>query len=265
MELKKIALINMEGEETFNIVLSENVPEGFTLVVGFPGIGLTGFLAVENILSKCEMKEIGFIDAKLVPPAIVIVENEPKHPIGIFMKDKIVIIKSEVPVINDCANRVGETIIKWAETMKVNRIIILDGLPTPGRIPVNERTVVWGVSSKNEGVKVLETLEVKPILRGMIMGVASILFMESKKRGIDCYGLFGESFAEVPDMRAAASVICKFSKLTSIPLEINDLLNTASEFEHSYAQQYSQISGDYYNVSNVNLDSEKSSRPSMYG
>jgi predicted ATP-grasp superfamily ATP-dependent carboligase len=72
--------------------------------------------------------------------------------------------------------------------------------------------------------------------------------MESKKLGIDCYGLFGESFSEVPDMRAAASVISKFSKLVSIPLEVTDMINMASEFEHLYTQQCSQIIGETYSV-----------------
>ncbi|MEM2899396.1 MAG: PAC2 family protein [Thermoplasmata archaeon] len=241
----------MGEARNFNVVLSEPLPERFTLVVGFPGIGLTGF-----------------IDTLLIPPTLVIVDSEPKPPIRIFKKDMFVIIKSEVPVQNESAIWLGEMIIKWAESMKANKIIILDGLPTPGRTTVNERTIVWGLSSNNEGKKILEGLDVKPISKGVIMGVASILFMESKKLKIDCYGLFGESFSEFPDMRAAASVICKFSKLVSIPLEVTDMINMASEFEHSYTQQFSQVNGEpysAYSVSNVNIDGEKSNRPSMYG
>ncbi len=254
------------GRKEYEVVLTERPPEGFTLVVGFPGVGLTGFLAVENIVSKREMREIGYINAEIVPPVMIIVDNVPKHPVRLFLRDDLVILKSEVPIMTDSAITLGETIIKWAASSSAKRIVILDGLPTPGRTTVNDRTAVWGVSTLDEGMKTLELLDVKPIAKGIIMGVASTMLVEAMARKMECVGLFAESLQDVPDVRAAASVIGKFAKLASMPLEVTDLINFAAELENMYQEQLMQMAdGQPYKPPESKPDGDKSNSPSMYG
>ena len=76
---------------------SQQSLEGYTLVEGFPGMGLVGTIAAKYLVEKLEVKEIGHIHSESFVPIIRIHNGMPVRPSRIFVseKNKLVILISE--------------------------------------------------------------------------------------------------------------------------------------------------------------------------
>ncbi len=229
----------MDGDYTLKI--TGRLPENFSVVVGFPGVGLAGYIASDSIISQCKMEEIGYVDVETTPPVSVVIDATPKHPIRVFMCDGLVLIKSEVPVMPDIAAKLGDTIVHWARENNAEKIILLDAISSPGRTESANETKVWGISTTQKFNDAFKGSEVAPMEKGMIIGLASEILVDSKDENIDCLGLFAESNVEIPDPRAAASLVHKFGDVVHRKFDTKDLIEKATEIENAFRDQMAAV------------------------
>ena len=76
-----------KAEKLVRIVETKNIPmKGFTLIEGFPDLGLAGTIGTRYLVEKLKFEQVGFIDSKAFLPMIRIQEGLPMHPARIYRR-----------------------------------------------------------------------------------------------------------------------------------------------------------------------------------
>jgi uncharacterized protein len=129
---------------------------------------------------------------------------------------------------------ISNGILDWLAPYKPKEVLTIAGIVT------NEpEKRVFGVATSSEALARIEkdTL-LLPI--GSISGIASSILTECKVRGINGYGLLGET-VNAPDPRASAATIGVLNKLYDLGLEVQPLIEQAVEIEQSMGKLAEEV------------------------
>jgi uncharacterized protein len=98
---------------------------------------------------------------------------------------------------------------------------------------------VFGVATSMEALsRVQDHTIVLPI--GSISGIASSILTECKVRGINGYGLLGET-VNAPDPRASAATIAVLNNMYNLGLDVQPLIEQAVEIEQSMGKLAEEV------------------------
>ena len=198
--------------------------EGASVLMGFPGSGLVGSIALQYMVDQLEFKLIGCMTSKFFPPLAMMNKGVINVPVRIYEKDKIVVIVADIPIHPMICFEVSNGIMDWLTPFKIREVVTIAGIITN---EVEKR--VFGVATTDEAMpRIQDTTIILPM--GSISGIASSVLTECKIRGIPAYGLLGETI-NAPDPRAAASSIEVLNKMFDISLDVQPLLEQAEEIE----------------------------------
>ncbi|HLF54381.1 MAG TPA: PAC2 family protein, partial [Candidatus Nanoarchaeia archaeon] len=84
----------------------------------------------------------------------------------------------------------------------------------------------------NETKKRLEAVGLTPVKEGIIFGVAGALMLKVPE-DINITFIFAETHSELPDSRAAASIVKVLDKYLELGIDYKPLLKKAEEFEEN--------------------------------
>lgn len=203
--------------------------QGWTIVSGFQGTGLVGVLAAQYMAKKLGAEQIGYIESNKLPPVAILSEGEIKHPIRIFssVRNKLIIVESELPIPKDLVFEIAEELNKWAAKNKAKEIICVEGISVEEAGPHPKTFVV--VSQPSLEKKAVKTTEL--LKNGLIVGVAAAMLLESKDIGMPNTCYLAESHANFPDGRAAAAIIDKLNVVLNLKIDTKPLVEEATKFE----------------------------------
>src|SRR5579863_3782388 len=103
-----------------------------TLLLGLPGPGLIGTMAITYITHSLKMDLIGEIESS--PASIVFVDNgQIVGPVRIYKKDKTFAILSDIPVDYDNVVDFVESVIDFSKRNNIGLIIFSSGIHMPDR------------------------------------------------------------------------------------------------------------------------------------
>ncbi|HWQ66349.1 MAG TPA: proteasome assembly chaperone family protein [Methanospirillum sp.] len=197
---------------------------GSTVLIGFPGSGLVGSIALSYMAEKLEFTQIGVITSKYFPPMAMMTEGVIAVPVRIYEKDNLVCIFADIPIHPQICYEVANAILDWLKPFEITEIVTLAGIIT------NEpdKRVFCVTTAKELLERVGESASRLPI--GSISGIASSILTECKVRGIPCIGLLGETI-NAPDPRSAAATIQVLSQMYNLTVDTAGLLEQAEEIE----------------------------------
>jgi len=208
-------------------VLSKPLPiEGASVLIGFPGSGLVGTIALQYMVDQLDFEQIGTMTSKFFPPLAMMNKGVINDPVRIYIKNDIAAIVADIPIHPMICYETSRDIIDWLEPFKPKEVLTIAGIIT------NEpEKRVFGVATTEDALKRIEehTL-LLPI--GSISGIASSLLTECKARGITAYGLLGET-VNAPDPRSSAATIEVLNKMYNFGLDMQPLIDQAVEIEQS--------------------------------
>ena len=229
----------MESAVNIEITKPEKV-EGYTLVEGFPGIGLIGTIAVGYLAEKDNTKSIGHIVSKQFPPMASIHKGEPLFPARMYVdhKHKIVLLFSEFVVPASTVYDIADSIINWAQENKIKKIISLAGMTSREKPDV---PAIYGIATTKAMMKELEKHKVKVITEGVTTGVSGILMAKCNAIQFPALSLLIETKHGYPDPGAAAELLEKLEKFLGYDIKTADLLSEAKEIEGKMKKMLSQI------------------------
>jgi uncharacterized protein len=222
--------------EINDIRIKSRDPEGDDLVVllGFPGSGLVGSIALSHMIDELDFEHIGNVTSKYFPPLAMMVDGIVNAPMRIYQKDRFILIISDVPIHPMICYEVGDGILEWLSAFPVHEVVIVAGIVTNG---VEKR--VFGVATDKTGLDMIsDKTEILPM--GSISGIAGAILTTSKVNGVQAIGLLGES-VNAPDPRAAASVMAVLNKMYGIDVSIDPLIEQATEIEASLQEMAEQV------------------------
>lgn len=197
------------------------------IILGFPGVGLVGSIASKYLTQKLNAKQIGYIESPHLPPLCFIQEGDIYNPIRIYEVPKkgLIIISSEFPVPANLIHDLGEAIAKWSKDAKASKIICLEGINSPEMAGEPE---VYAIDAD---IKAKLPAGLKPLRTGYILGVSASVMLNCKAKNMNALCIMAESHTGYPDGLAAAALIKKLNKISSINVDTAPLTNEAKEFE----------------------------------
>ena len=105
-----------------------------TLVTGFYGLGKCGFISVNHMVDNLDAKLIGYVVSEFLPPFISIKNERIVLPFEIYRYDDVVFIATYFEPYKYEQRSFAESIIKTANDMNFDRIIIIGGLDSRLRV-----------------------------------------------------------------------------------------------------------------------------------
>ncbi|HUH79026.1 MAG TPA: proteasome assembly chaperone family protein [Methanoregula sp.] len=208
-------------------IVSKPLPaDGTSILMGFPGSGLVGTIALQYMVDQLEFDLIGTMTSKYFPPLAMMNKGVINEPVRLYQKDHIAAIVADIPIHPMICYEITNGMLDWLEPYNPKEILTIAGIIT------NEpEKRVFGVATTAEALQRIADLTlVLPI--GSISGIASSLLTECKIRGIPAYGLLGET-VNAPDPRASAATIAVLNKMYDLNLDVQPLIEQAVEIEQS--------------------------------
>ena len=190
-----------------------------TIFVGFVGAGLVGTIAIDHMINELNMKEVGFLRSKHLPPSTVFMQGRLRHPFRIYSNNdgSVCAIICEIIISKDGIYNIAMAILDWAEKKGSNEIIVLDGV----------------ADSKHDGetffaaevdlCRIMEENDIKMIPQGFITGISGGILNECLIRKIRGVTLLVKADEMMPDPVAAATIIEAVNRLYEIGIDTKNL------------------------------------------
>jgi len=232
---------------------------GYTLVEGFPGLGLVGTIAANYLVEKLKFDIYGHIESDFFLPIVRIHNGKPRQPSTIYVNQehKIVVVYSEQIIPKTYTQELAKAIVDWAEKRGINRIISLEGVYTQDKSNAED---IYGIACNDKAKEELQKYGVKLVEEGVTSGVSSMILLELlKKETITGYCLLGK-VSVIEDYRSAAMCLEKLASILNLNIDTQPLLKEAKRVESLLTRQMQELKEVHNNVRKF----EESSHPLMY-
>ncbi|MCX6800789.1 MAG: PAC2 family protein [Candidatus Diapherotrites archaeon] len=215
-----------EFVETKNVSL-----KGYTLLEGFPGLGLAGTIGAKYIVEKLKFEQIGYVDSNHFAPVVRIESGVPMHPVRIYAskKNKLVVILSEQIIQKEMMAPIARALVEWIKNKGIKRVISTSGIKT------EEPTKVYAFASNEASKKTIKKGEIKIIKNGITSGVTALIMLYLKDNNIDAFCILGNTKTST-DYNAAVELIKTISKLTNLKIDVEPLSREAKVVRESLVE-----------------------------
>ncbi len=227
-----------------NIRVNGNL-RGYTLIAGFPGIGVVGPIVAKHIVESQNLKLIGSITSDKFPAVSAISKGVAESPVRIYAdpKRKIAVILSEIMFKEDSAKELGTELINFAKKAGIREIISIAGV----LIPNSNKDRIYGVVSSEKLLKLLDKYGIAPVPKGVTTGISASLLVNGKAQNVSVLLLLGTLHAK-EDFRAAAEIIKMLDQMLELNVDYDSLLEQAKSIERevSSVMQHSKSASTMY-------------------
>ncbi len=205
------------------------------LICGFPGSGYVGKLAIDHIIEELESVHLADIYSSSFPPQVIIKNTgtiELMKNILYYVKDSrgkhdfLLLTGDSQPTSSKVEYLLGEEIINIVKNLGVLQIITLGAYIT-GMFVESPR--IFGVSTDEIGLKLLNSYNVSRIDSGSISGMNGILLGIGKIHNINGISLLGETSGYVIDANASKYVLETLLSIVKLEIDMEDLDKKAKD------------------------------------
>jgi uncharacterized protein len=209
-------------------IFKEQNLKGYTLIEGFPGIGLVGPMAASYMIEKLEMEYIGYIASDLFPPIAAVHDGQPMHTARIYAdkKNKLVVVFSEFTVPSSAVYQTGSELTSFMRKYGITRLISIGGMPTQ-----KQGDAPFIISADPAIAKKAASQGIKQIREGVIAGVSAVLQISARELGISTVDLLVEVNPEIMNPKYAETAIQGLNKLTGMEIDLSELEKETKEVE----------------------------------
>ena len=206
----------------------EHSLSGYTLVEGFPGMGLVGTIAAKYLVEKLEFEQIGFVDSNAFVPIIRIHGGRPVHPSRLYVNDKkkLAVIVSEQLIPQGLVWIFAKELVDWIEGKGIERVVSLAGIKTED----GDKEKIYGIASNAGAKEFLEKNGIEIINEGITTGVNALIMLDLMDKDIQAVSLLGRVQISA-DYKAAATLLKKLDEMSGLGLDLAPLLKEAKETE----------------------------------
>lgn len=224
---RKIHYVNLMPPDTstdVKIMAKPLTGEPPTVLMGFPGSGLVGSIALQYMVDQLDFSMIGTMTSKYFPPFAMMAKGLVNVPVRIYEKAPLVSIVADIPIHPMICYEVANGIMDWLDQYHPKEVVAIAGVVT------NEpEKRVFGVATTEEALeRIKEITQFLPV--GSISGIASSILTECKIRGVPGIGLLGET-VNAPDPRAAGAALEVLKQMYSLEIDVQPLVDQAEEIE----------------------------------
>ena len=218
------------------------------IFAGFVGAGIVGPLAVNHIIEKLDMEEIGVLRSKYLPPSTVFIRGRLRHPFRFYANKEgtVCAIICEITLMMDGLYTLISTILDWATEKGSKEIVILDGVAS------NEHDDKAYCAAEEDLVRTMADKDISMIPQGYITGLPGGILNECLVREIQGLTLLVKANNTFPDPVAAATLIGALNRFYDMNIDITELQNDKERFHsdfgelsEKYVKHREELSGMY--------------------
>lgn len=218
------------------------------IFAGFVGAGLVGPVAINHIIEKLEMEEIGVMRSKYLPPSTVFMKGRLRHPFRFYANKKgtICAIICEITLRMEGLYTLVSSILDWAENNGSKEIVILDGVAS------TEHDDKAYCAAEEDLVRTMADKDISLIPQGFITGIPGGILNECLVREIQGLTLLAKANKAEPDSEAAATLIEALNRFYEMEIDTSELqkdkdrINSEfNELSQKYVKHREEISGMY--------------------
>ena len=220
---------NIPEAEIYEI--EKNKLKNPTIFVGFVGAGLVGTIAIDHMINELDMKEIGFLRSKHLPPSTVFMQGRLRHPFRIYSNNdngSICAIICEIIISKDGIYNIAMAILDWAEKKGSNEIIVLDGVADKK----HDGNAFF--AAEVDLCRVMEENDIKMIPQGFITGISGGILNECLIRKIRGITLLVKANEATPDPVAAATIIEAVNRVYETEINTKNLKKQKKQIESGF-------------------------------
>ena len=218
------------------------------IFAGFVGAGLVGPVAINHIIEKLKMEEIGVMRSKYLPPSTVFMRGRLRHPFRFYANQEgtICAIICEITLRMEGLYSLVSTILDWAAAKGSKEIVILDGVAS------SEHDDKAYCAAEEDLVRTMADKNINMIPQGFITGIPGGILNECLVREIQGLTLLAKADKSSPDSEAAATLIEALNRFYEMDIDTTDLQENKdkihsefSELSQKYVEHREEISGMY--------------------
>jgi uncharacterized protein len=183
--------------------------KGGTVVAAFPSVGLVSTISATYMITTLKVDQVSALESADFPSLSMIYAKKPKFPARVYaaQNPKLAIFICEMPLPMSTHRPVAYALLKWAKDHGCRWVVPLEGLPAEPETPAAGEPPVWGVGSTDRARAELDKRGINQLETGMIAGVTGVLLNEGRWRNVDVVALLAEARPDLPDARAAVSLV----------------------------------------------------------
>ncbi|MEK6959158.1 MAG: PAC2 family protein [archaeon] len=226
-----------EKEKLIQFIETKNTPlKGYTLIEGFPDIGLAGTIGSRYLVEKLKFEQIGYVHSRVLLPIIRINDGMPVHPIRIYAskKHKMAIVIAEQIIENILAAPMADELVLWIKKKGISRVISTSG------VRILDGKSVYAFASNESSKKIIKKNNIDIINEGITSGVTALLMLKLKDNNIEAFCLLGNAKNNA-DYNAAAEVVKTICLITKTTLDVKPLLEEAKKLEEAIVKHLKTI------------------------
>jgi len=210
---------------------------GYTLIEGFPGLGLVGTIAVKYLVERQKFEPAGHIETDFFVPIISIKNGKPVFPSRIFIhkRKKLVAILSEQIIPKMKVQDVAKAVVGWIGKKGIKKVISLEGIKTRGAPAKTEK--IYGIADSEKAKEELKKYGVTIVQDGITTGVTALILLElSQNKKTNSCSLLG-NVQIAADYKASAECLMKLNEMLDLKINVEPLFKEAKETEKALIKQ----------------------------
>jgi len=202
------------------------------LVMGFPGLTLTGTITAEYLIRALSLKEVGIIIGETFPPAITVSGSKITPPIRICVGeggrgyDKIAVMSSITIIDDKYAYSMAKLISDWIKEKEISLSILIAGAPGQG-------PDVLYIATTDYAKSVAEMVGLTSPSNAVIYGFPAALLLEASRRDADLILLLVKARERTPDAEAASDAIKVISHILEMDVNTEPLVEEIKALEEN--------------------------------
>ena len=189
------------------------------IFAGFVGAGLVGPISIHHMITEMNMKEIGFVRSKHLPPSTVFMQGRLRHPFRIYSNKNgsVCAIICEIIINREGLYTIASAILDWAERHGSNEIVILDGVASKKH---DDKAFC---AAEVDMCRIMESNGIEMIPQGFITGVSGGILNECLIRKIRGVALLVKADETLPDSLASVTLIDAVNKTYGMKVDTSEL------------------------------------------
>lgn len=215
---------------------------GYTLIEGFPGMGLVGTISVKYLTEKLGFSQMGFLQSNLFMPVVRVHEGLPVHACRIFVhpKLKLVALVSEQVVPGNKIDLVATKVVEWIKEKKIRRVISLSGIQVSGEEKTGGSEELFGFASNAASRDWLRKNNIQVIREGVTTGINALVLLALKDENIEAVCLLGMVRLSA-DYTASAALLKKLNEMLDLSINLEPLHAEARETEKAILDHFARV------------------------
>jgi len=218
------------------------------IFAGFVGAGLVGPLAINHIIDKLKMEEIGVMRSKYLPPSTVFMRGRLRHPFRFYANQEgtVCAIICEITLKMEGLYSLVSSILDWAAEKGSKEIVILDGVAS------TEHDDKAYCAAEEDLIRTMADKDIKMIPQGFITGIPGGILNECLVREIQGVTLLAKANKIAPDSAAAGTLIQAVNRFYEMSIDVTELQENKeklhsefSELSQKYVEHREEIAGMY--------------------